>query len=79
MTIFNRRNKSPYPPEAVGSPFPLSRSLASALLPGGIFTRTGSVSVGAMTSAPSAASHGQIGRVTLRSVPCSRNTPLLLI
>ena len=74
MTIWITKNKSPRPPDAVGRPFPLRRSLLPARLAGGTFTRTGSVKVGASTSAPSAASHGQTGSSTWMSAPSRRNT-----
>jgi hypothetical protein len=64
ITIWMVRKRSPWPPAAAGSPLPFSRSLLSARLPGGTFTRTGSVRVGAITSAPKAASHGKTGSDT---------------
>jgi hypothetical protein len=64
ITIWIVRKRSPWLPFAAGRPLPFSRSLLSARLPGGTFIRTGSINVGAMTSAPKAASHGKTGRET---------------
>jgi len=58
ITIWIVRKRSPWLPLAAGRPLPFSRSLLSARLPGGTFMRTGSINVGAITSAPKAASHG---------------------
>ena len=45
-------------------PLALQAQFTVGFAAGGIFTFTGSVRVGAITSAPSAASHGQTGSVT---------------
>lgn len=47
-----------------GQPFAFQAQFTVGFAAGGILTFTGSVSVGAITSAPSAASQGQTGSVT---------------